>query len=115
MVLWVAYRKVTVPDIQKFITNAAMNAADVNSDSWKKRFQNQTIWEAVKAEKTSIEAFDIQLAIDYWLEEYPNMADRTRSSILTGVQGVLHTYNSGHARSLLSTETNVSPDDVAYK
>jgi type IV secretory pathway TraG/TraD family ATPase VirD4 len=40
------------------------------------------------------------------------MADRTRSSILAGVMGILHTFNTGVVRLLVSTTTTISPDDL---
>src|SRR5436309_1826449 len=40
------------------------------------------------------------------------MADRQRSGILTGVMGLLFVLNSGMTRELVSTTTNVTPDDT---
>jgi len=55
---------------------------------------------------------DFQLAADYWLGEYPSMADKTRSSILAGVMGLLHVFNTGLVSDLVSGETNITPDDM---
>ena len=41
------------------------------------------------------------------------MADKTRSSILAGVMGILHVFNTGIVRELVGTTTNVSPDVMA--
>ena len=59
-----------------------------------------------------IAAADFELAVEYWLGEFPSMADRLRSSILTGVLGLLHVFNTGMVRELVSTTTNVSPQDM---
>ena len=40
------------------------------------------------------------------------MADKTRSSIMVGVMGVLHAFNVGIVRELVSTTSNVTPDDL---
>ncbi|MEZ6052570.1 MAG: hypothetical protein R3C02_14475 [Planctomycetaceae bacterium] len=40
------------------------------------------------------------------------MAQKTRSSIEVGVNGILHTFNTGIVRELVSGETNVSPDEM---
>ena len=62
--------------------------------------------------KSAIEGHDYQLAADYWLAEFPQMADKTRSSILAGVMGVLHIFNTGIVRELVSTTTTVAPSDM---
>lgn len=103
---------VSAPDIQRFISTAANNAAQITTPEWQAGFCNQCMATAFNKTKTAIEAHDYQLATDYWLGEFPNMADKTRSSILTGVMGILHVFNTGVVRELVSTTTNCSPDDM---
>ncbi len=67
---------------------------------------------AYECNKTPTEQHDFDMARDYWLSEFPNMADKTRSSIMTGVMGVLAVFNTGVVRDLVSTTTNVSPADM---
>lgn len=111
-VVKLATGSVSAPDIQKFITTAPQNAAQIGTPEWQKGYCNQCIATAFAKSKTPIEAHDFQLAADYWLTEFPNMADKTRSSIQTGVMGLLHAFNMGVVRDLVSTTTNVSPDDM---
>ncbi len=40
----------------------------------------------------------INLAQQFWLNEWPCMNDKTRSSILAGVMGLLHFFNTGHCQ-----------------
>ena len=103
---------VSAPDIQQFISTAAQNPAQINTPEWQALFHNQCLKAAFHKPKSSIEAHDYQLATDYWLSEFPTMADKTRSSIITGVMGILHVFNTGVVRELVSTTTNVSPDDT---
>jgi type IV secretory pathway TraG/TraD family ATPase VirD4 len=112
VILRLAEGKVSAPDIQKFISGAALNPATIATTEWQAASHNQSLKKAFEARKTPIEEADFQLAIDYWLGEFPNMADKTRSSILTGVMGILHTFNTGMVRELVSGETNCSPDDM---
>ena len=111
-ILRLAYGKLSAPDIQKFISGAALHLAAIATAEWQAGFHNQTLKKAFDAEKTPIEEADFQLAIEYWLVEFPAMADKTRSSILTGVMGILHTFNTGMVRQLVSGESNCSPDDM---
>lgn len=104
--------KVGAPELHKFISTAAMNPAALATAEWQAQFHNQCLKAAYEKDKTATEEHDFDLAKDYWLDEFPNMADKTRSSILTGVNGILHTFNTGVVRDLVSTTTNVTPDDM---
>jgi hypothetical protein len=113
-------------DLQRLITDSAsspellMNEEKVPADNpslrerirqWKSGFHCQMICKAMEKKKTAAEEHDFKLAMDYWCAEIPSMADKTRSSIFTGVLGILHVFNTGVCRELMSTGTNVSPDD----
>src|ERR1700722_17466689 len=104
--------KVTAPDLQRFITTAAYSQHQISSEEWQSGYHNQCLKAAFRRKKTGIESHDYQLAVDYWLSEFPMMADKTRSSILAGVMGVLHVFNTGIVRQLVSTTTNVTPADL---
>jgi hypothetical protein len=103
---------VTAPHLQEFIATAANVPADLHDEAWQQKFHNRCMEAAFHAKKSPVDAHDFQLAADYWCGEIPSMADRTKSSILTGVMGILHTFNTGIVRELVSTTTNVSPDDM---
>lgn len=103
---------VSAPSIQRFITTAAMNPAQITCPQWRAGFCNQCLADAFEKQKTGIQSHDYQLASDYWLSEFPAMSDKTRSSIMTGVMGILHVFNTGVVRELVSTTTTVTPDDM---
>jgi TraM recognition site of TraD and TraG len=103
---------VNAPDLQRFIITAASLPAQLQEESWQNGFHACCMETACQARKSPIDAHDFQSAADYWFGEIPSMADRTKSSILTGVLGTLHIFNTGLVRELVSTTTNVSPDDL---
>lgn len=103
---------VSAPDIQRFIGSAAMSPAQIASDQWRAGFCNQMLADAFERQKNHVESHDYMLAAEYWLSEFPSMAEKTRSSIMTGVMGILHVFNTGIVRELVSQHTNVSPDDL---
>lgn len=111
-VVRLASGKVTAPDLQRFITAAAYSPQQVGSEQWQEGFHNQSLKAAFSRPKNAIERHDYQLAADYWLGEFPQMADKTRSTILASVMGVLHVFNTGFVRELISTTTTVSPNDM---
>lgn len=104
--------RVTAPDLHRFITTAASSPAEITSDRWQKQFHCECLRKAFAAEKPGVAALDYQLAEAYWLAEIPGMDPRTRSSILVGVLGILHVFNTGNVRALASSDTNVSPEDM---
>lgn len=103
---------VTAPHLQKFILTAPQYPEHVTKAEWKGCFHDKCTRAAFEKKKTPVQKHDFELALDYWFKEYPSMADKTRSSILTCVLGLLHVFNSGIVREIVSTTTNVSPDDM---
>ena len=111
-VVRVATGSVSAPAIQRFISSAPMSPAQIATNEWRAGYCNQCLADAFERKKPGVETHDYQLAADYWLSEFPAMAEKTRSSIMTGVMGILHVFNTGIVRELASTTTNVSPDDM---
>jgi type IV secretory pathway TraG/TraD family ATPase VirD4 len=104
--------RISAPEMQRFITSAAYSPQQLSSEQWQEGFHNQCLKAAFSRRKSAIESHDHQLATDYWLGEFPQMADKTRSSILAGVMAVLHVFNTGIVRELVSTSTTVTPNDM---
>jgi hypothetical protein len=104
--------RVTAPDLQQFILGAAVDPSELESPKWQADFHCQLLNAAHQATKSSVEEHDFQLAVDYWLSEVPRMGERMRTSILAGVMGLLHVFNTGIVRELVSGETNFSPDHM---
>lgn len=111
-VVKLATGKVTAPDLQRFIMGAAIDLAELQSPKWQEDFHCQLLNAAHQAPKSKVEEHDFQLAVDYWLAEVPRMGERMRTSILAGVMGLLHVFNTGVVRELVSGETNFSPDEM---
>ena len=101
--------RVTAPDIQRFITTAALAPAALATPEWQSGFHSTCLEAAFRNVQSSVEKHDYGVSADYWLKEYPAMADKTRSSIQVGVMGILHVFNTGIVRDLVSTSTNVTP------
>jgi hypothetical protein len=112
VVIKLATGKVSAPHLQQFLAAAAHSPADLASPLWRERVHNQAIRAAIVADKTAHEKADLQLAISYFIEELPFMADKTASSIMVGVYGLLHALSTGHARVLLSSDTNIVPETM---
>lgn len=109
-----AYNKINPSDIYKFIMSAPLSGEQIGDAKWQSTsFFCNTMDLVHKRAKTTIERFDYELYREQWLKEWPVMADKTRSGILAGVNGILHILNSGVVRDMVATETTVSPADLA--
>jgi len=104
--------KVTAPDLQKFITTAPLSAVQIATPQYQASFHFQSMLKAEKTPKSPVEQHDYEQATDYWMSEFPNQADKMRSCTTAGVLGVLHVFNTGEVRELVSTTTNVTPNDM---
>ncbi len=101
--------KLSPVDLQRFITGAAMTPEQLATPAWQAGYHNQVLEAAYNARKTPIEAADFEQVLAYWLGEMPTLNDRTRSSITTQVQGILHILCNGVVRDLMAQTTDVSP------
>jgi hypothetical protein len=103
---------VSAPNIQRFITTAALSGEQLSSDAWREEFHNQILRAAAARDKTPREQHDFELARDAWIREWPFAASRTRACVLSEMLNALFYFNSGIARPLISTSTNCSPLDM---
>ncbi len=108
-IIRLATGRVHAPELQKFINGAAMKPDELRAEGWQSGFHSKCLEAAHRNARTSIERHNVQLAMEYWLKEFPSMADKMRSGILTGVLGTLHVFNQGVVRELMSTDSNITP------
>jgi hypothetical protein len=96
-------------DLQRFISGAAMTPDQLKDPNWRQGFHWKMLEAALNAPKTEIEKADMEQCTDYWLGQVPTLNDRTKTSIMVQVQGILHVMGSGVVRSLISSDTTLSP------
>lgn len=107
-----ALGKVGAPELHKFLSTAATTPEQIQSPAWQGTFHNQCLKAAYEKDKPKMAQEDVEIALDYWHQEFPGLASKTRSSIMTGVNNILGAFNKGVVRELVSTTTNVTPDDM---
>lgn len=96
--------------IQCFVSGAAISLAELSDPQWQEAYHWQTLQQAKARARGGRERHDFELAEQYWTFTLPRMNDRTRTSIEAGVYVTLHAMNTGIARELLATTTNLSPE-----
>jgi len=107
-----AEERVTPVNLHKFIMTAATNSRQIAEPSWQAQYHGKVLEKGHEASKSPRQAHDHEMAEDFWLLEFPGMADRTRSSILTYATQILHVFNTGLCKEMVAGETNITPDYV---
>lgn len=102
---------VTPVSIQRLLLSAPHSATEIHTAEWKAGFCNQVLSTAYEQPKSAVERHDYDQAATYVAQEWSQMADRTRSSILTGIQSILGLMSSGVCHDLFFDQTNVSPEE----
>jgi type IV secretory pathway TraG/TraD family ATPase VirD4 len=109
--LVMAKNRLSVPDLYKLVVSAPISFEQVRSDGWKSEsFCFQCLVEADAAPKSPRQHADLELVSTFFLTEWPNLSERTRSVILSTFTSMLDVLNRGIIRELLCTSTNVMPD-----
>ena len=102
----------SVMDIYMVITSAASSEYDLSSDEWKK---SSTCYQLLELAEQRVAGTkrenDFQLCLNFWLSEYPKLADKTRSIITSSFTGLADGFLRGTFRELFCTTTNISPED----
>lgn len=114
-ILKVGRGTVNASDLHQFISTAAQSGQQLADPTWRQCFHSKCIEAAFLAKKSKQGAHDLQQAVDYYCQEFPAMADRTRSSILSGVFGTLFVFNSGMVHERVSTTSNFSFEQMRRK
>lgn len=105
--------QISAPRIQNFVNSAAQSPEQLASDVWREQFHNDCLRKASEKQgKSEREKHDYEQAKIAWVQEWPFMADRTRSGILACMLNTLFYFNSGIGREALSTDTTCSPLDL---
>jgi len=105
--------RITIPDLYRLVVSAPTSREQIASDDWKRNsFCFHSLAEADKRPKTPRERRDLETVADYFLVEYPNLSDKTRSVIVSTFTSMIDVLNRGILRELFCTETNLTPDAV---
>jgi len=97
------------PTIREFLATAAYSLDALSKPEWQALFHNRTMQAAFKAEKGKLDAHDFENLFTYWINEFPAMDDRPRTSALAGVMNTLHVFNTGLVREVCSTDSTITP------
>lgn len=108
--LAIAKGRITIPDIYRLAVSAPTSLEQVRSDEWRsKSLCWHCLGEGLKREKTPRQAADFELVADYFLREFPALADKTRSVVVSTLSSTIDVLNRGALRELFCGDTNLTP------
>jgi hypothetical protein len=98
---------VSIPLIQNIILSAPRSMAEIESDDWKAK---SLCWQLLlegnaKKHGSGLDIWvshDFDTTASFWLEEYPNLSEKTRSSILSTLTTILDIFLRRPFRQLFS-------------
>jgi hypothetical protein len=101
--------------VARMVISAPKSAAEVESEQWwSSSFCASLLSEAHRAPKDAATKHDYDIAVRYWLEVFPNIADKTRSGIVQTFGSMADVLTRGLLYRMLGTETELTPE-VAFR
>jgi hypothetical protein len=110
--IWKGKGRCSLTDVYRFIVSAPADPAQVKSAEWR---GSSYCAECLRSlgERCSSD-YDAIMTGEYWLVEWPQLAEKPRSIIYTMTSNLLDKFLFAEvARMVSSGETNFSPDDIA--
>jgi hypothetical protein len=95
--------------LREFLATAAYSTKSLPDPHWQAQAHNRIMQAAFKAEKGKLDSHDFENLFTYWMNEFPAMDDKPRTSALAGVMNTLHVFNTGLVREICSTDSTITP------
>jgi type IV secretory pathway TraG/TraD family ATPase VirD4 len=90
---------------------ATSEGQEIPSEWTKKSFCANCLIDAWnRQDLTEEERQDMEVISDYWMEEFPSLAEKTRSIVVSSFTGFADVFLRGTLRKLFSTSTNIIPE-----
>ncbi len=110
LVLVFSGEPVTLPNLHRLIVSAPRSIEQIQSGEWRNTFCGECLEKTDAAEKLPSQRADFDLALSYFLHEWPALSSRTRSVVQSTLTSATDMLSRGAARDMLSSpKPNVSP------
>jgi type IV secretory pathway TraG/TraD family ATPase VirD4 len=109
IILQLAGEEITPANLHELILSAPVTCEQMLDESWQKGYCNRCLERAFHRNKSRIEQHDFKHASDYLTKLWPQLAEKTRSSIMAGTMATLAVCNSGIIREMFADRTNFTP------
>jgi hypothetical protein len=112
----VAQGRLSLPDIAHIVRSAPVSPEQADNPDWR---ASSFCAQCIQTGLTRVEydptlepsrRRDFQQAAEYWLGEFPALAEKTRSIIVNMFSGIADGFLRGQLHDLFCTTTNITPD-----
>ena len=104
-----------LPSLYRIITSAPRSPAEAESETWQ---SNSACFALIDVAKGKAERAnrkdDFDLTQDYWLREFPSLADETRSVIVSTFTSKADCFLRGMLRKLFCTDLTIQPENTFF-
>jgi len=113
--LVLAEGRVNLRALSRLIASAPQHPDQIHEPAWQQRSDCYKALEAASArygapEADPVRRGDLEVTTDYWLGEFPALADRTRSSIVATFTTMADGFLRGQLRELFCNGTTIIPE-----
>jgi len=109
--LAMATGRLSIENLYRVVISAASSPEQVRSPEWRESsFCFQCLTQADNSTNRGCKAHDLGVVADFFLIEWPNLSEKTRSIVLSTFTSMLDVLNRGAIRTLMGGETNCTPD-----
>lgn len=103
--------KVQLRDVREIIKTAPLYPEQLESRDWlESSFCMQSIKAGFARELAPEKRRDLEAAADYWTAEFPNLAEKTRSIIVSMFTGLADVFLRGQMHDLFCNQSNLFPE-----
>jgi hypothetical protein len=103
--------RITIPDMRQVLISAPTSLEQKASAEWRARsLCYQCLSEAYQRPKSNRQQADLEIVADYFLFEYPTLAEKTRSVVVSSVTSLADVLVRGVLRDLFCADTNITPE-----
>lgn len=111
--VYAATGTVGLQEIKDVIKSAPQSREEARSDTWTETsFCYQLIEQAEKKQRTEQQQRDYDESVDFWLETFPALSEKTRSIITLQFSSTADYFLRGRLHSLFCKGTNIRPEDA---
>lgn len=104
--------EINLKDIREIIKTAPQNPEQLESDEWIEKSFCMQMYRAANHKEglTERQQRDLAAASDYWIYEFPNLAEKTRSIIVSMFTGLADNFLRGQMFDLFCNKLTVVPE-----
>lgn len=103
--------RIKLDEVRDIIKTAPQNPEQLEDEKWlESSFCLACIRDAGNEELSQQRRRDFEAARDYWLEEFPTLAEKTRSIIVTMFTSMADTFLRGRLYDLFCTKLTIAPE-----